>query len=67
MAYCRASNLCAIRLKSESSVTVLEKFLRLGPVAILSRIHKDWVFIDVRTLLNGDHEDIVRRLGAVVF
>ena len=57
---------CAIRLKSENSVIELEKFLRLGPVAILTRIHKDWVFIDVRTLMNGDHEDIVRRLGEVV-
>jgi seryl-tRNA(sec) selenium transferase len=53
---------CAIRLKS-GSVTELEKFLRLGPVAILSRIHKDWVLIDVRTLLSGDQGDIVRRLG----
>jgi L-seryl-tRNA(Ser) seleniumtransferase len=53
---------CAIRLKS-GSVTELEKFLRLGLVAILTRIHKDWVLIDVRTLLSGDQEDIVRRLG----
>jgi L-seryl-tRNA(Ser) seleniumtransferase len=53
---------CAIRLKS-GSATELEKFLRLGPVAILTRIHKDWVLIDVRTLLDGDLEDIVRRLS----
>lgn len=53
---------CAIR-SIQGSVIELEKFLRLGPVAIMSRIHKDWVLIDVRTLLNGDREDIVQRLG----
>jgi len=53
---------CAIR-PVEGSVIELEEFLRLGPVAILSRIHKDWVLIDVRTLLSGDCEEIVRRLG----
>ena len=53
---------CAIR-PIQGSVIELEAFLRLGTVAILSRIHKDWVFIDVRTLLSGDREDIVRRLG----
>jgi len=53
---------CAIR-PIQGSVIELESFLRLGAVAILSRIHKDWVLIDVRTLLSGDHEDIVRRLG----
>jgi len=52
---------CAIRPK-HGSVTELEAFLRLGPVAILARIHKDWVLIDGRTLLSGDGEDIVRRL-----
>lgn len=53
---------CAIRPK-QGSVVELERFLRLGPVAILTRIYKDWVLIDVRTLLAGDVEDIVRRLG----
>lgn len=52
---------CAIR-PIQGSVIELEKFLRLGPVAILARIHKDWVLIDVRTLLSGDREDIVLRL-----
>ncbi|ODA42487.1 L-seryl-tRNA(Sec) selenium transferase [Desulfosporosinus sp. BG] len=52
---------CAIRPKS-GSVIELEKFLRLGPVAILTRIHKDWVLIDGRTLLSGDIAEIVRRL-----
>jgi len=52
---------CAIRPK-QGSVIELEEFLRLGPVAILTRIRKDWVLIDVRTLLGGDKEDIVRRL-----
>ena len=53
---------CAIR-PIQGSVIELEAFLRLGTVAILSRIHKDWVIIDVRTLLSGDREDIVQRLG----
>lgn len=53
---------CAIR-PIQGSVIELESFLRLGTVAILSRIHKEWVLIDVRTLLSGDREDIVRRLG----
>lgn len=52
---------CAIR-PIQGSVTELESFLRIGTVAILARIHKDWVLIDVRTLLSGDVEDIVRRL-----
>ncbi|TGE32649.1 L-seryl-tRNA(Sec) selenium transferase [Desulfosporosinus sp. Sb-LF] len=52
---------CAIRPK-QGSVMELERFLRLGPVAILSRIRKDWVLVDVRTLLSGDMEEIVRRL-----
>ncbi|HZK84028.1 MAG TPA: L-seryl-tRNA(Sec) selenium transferase [Desulfosporosinus sp.] len=57
-----ATWVCAIR-PIQGTVIDLEKFLRLGPVAIMTRIHKDWVLIDVRTLLSGDHEDIVRRLG----
>lgn len=52
---------CAIRPK-QGSVIELEEFLRRGSVAILSRIHKDRVLIDVRTLLSGDSEEIVRRL-----
>jgi len=56
---------CAIRT-IQGSVIELESFLRLGTVAILSRIHKDWVLIDVRTLLSGDREDIVQRLGELV-
>ncbi|KJS47209.1 MAG: selenocysteine synthase [Peptococcaceae bacterium BRH_c23] len=53
---------CAIR-PIQGSVLELEAFLRLGTVAILARIHKDWVLVDVRTLLGGDREEIVRRLG----
>jgi len=56
---------CAIR-PIQGSVIELESFLRLGPVAILARIHKDRVLIDVRTLLSGDREDIIRRLGELV-
>jgi len=53
---------CAIRPK-QGDIMDLEKFLRLGPIAILSRIHKDRVLIDVRTLLSGDFEEIIQRLG----
>lgn len=52
---------CAIR-PTKGSVIELEAFLRSGEVAILARIHKDLVLIDVRTLLEGDQEDIVWRL-----
>ena len=53
---------CAIQ-PIKGSVIELESFLRLGRVAILTRIHKDRVLIDVRTLLSGDREDIILRLG----
>jgi L-seryl-tRNA(Ser) seleniumtransferase len=53
---------CAMR-PVRGSVIELESFLRLGTVAILSRIHKDWVLIDVRTLLDGDRAEIIRRLS----
>lgn len=46
------------------SVEELERFLRLGQVPILSRIRKDWVLCDGRTLLAGDSEEIVSRLQA---
>lgn len=52
---------CAIRPK-KGSIIELESFLRLGPVAILTRIRKDWAVVDVRTLLQGDIEEIARRL-----
>ncbi|AFQ45719.1 L-seryl-tRNA(Sec) selenium transferase [Desulfosporosinus meridiei] len=53
---------CTIRPR-QGSVIELEKFLRLGSVAILSRIHKNWIVIDVRTFLKGDREEVVRRLA----
>lgn len=53
---------CAVKPK-QGTIVALESFLRTGPVAILTRIHKDWVLMDVRTLLNGDLEDIVQRLA----
>ena len=53
---------CAVKPK-QGTVAALERFLRGGPVAILTRIHKDWILIDVRTLLRGDLEDIVQRLA----
>ena len=52
---------CAIRPLT-GSVTELEQFLRQGPVPILARIHKDWILLDPRTLLEGDREEIVRRM-----
>lgn len=54
---------CSIRPR-QRSVGELEKFLRLGPVAILTRIQKDRVLIDGRTLLEGDIGDITERLQA---
>ncbi|MGC7870318.1 L-seryl-tRNA(Sec) selenium transferase [Desulfosporosinus sp. SYSU MS00001] len=53
---------CSVRPK-QGSVNELERFLRLGPAAILTRIQKDWVLFDVRTLLVGDIEDIAQRLN----
>lgn len=53
---------CAVKPK-QGTIVALESFLRSGPVAILTRIHKDWILMDVRTLLNGDLEDIVQRLA----
>lgn len=52
---------CSIRPK-QGSVVELEKFLRLGPVAILTRIQKDRILFDGRTLLEGDIEHIAQRL-----
>ncbi len=52
---------CAIRPKN-GSVDDLERFLRLGTIPILARIHKDWVLVDVRTLLADDGREIVERL-----
>lgn len=52
---------CAIRPNSDH-VIKLEKFLRMGSVPILGRIRKDWILIDVRTLLSGDDKVIVSRL-----
>lgn len=52
---------CAIRPNSDN-VIKLENFLRMGPIPILARIRKDWVLIDVRTLLSGDDEVIINRL-----
>lgn len=53
---------CAVR-PVKGSVSALEEFLRAGSVPILSRIQKDWVLFDPRTLLEGDHEVIVARLS----
>ncbi|MHB8124341.1 MAG: L-seryl-tRNA(Sec) selenium transferase [Desulfitobacteriaceae bacterium] len=53
---------CAIRPKN-GSVDDLERFLRRGTLPILARIHKDWVLLDVRTLLENDGPEIVERLS----
>jgi L-seryl-tRNA(Ser) seleniumtransferase len=52
---------CAIRPRNDL-VYDLERFLRNGPLPILTRIHKDWVLIDPRTLLENDIAGIVERL-----
>jgi L-seryl-tRNA(Ser) seleniumtransferase len=53
---------CALR-PVQGSVSLLEEFLREGQIPILSRIQKDWVLIDPRTLLEGDQEEILARLS----
>lgn len=53
---------CALR-PSEGSVSRLEEFLREGSIPILSRIQRDWVLIDPRTLLEGEAEEIAARLS----
>lgn len=55
------SYVCAIK-PLEDSVINLERFLRLGRVPILTRIAKDYILLDPRTLLDEDYEDIVWRL-----
>ena len=54
---------CAVR-PYQGSVQDLEQFLRQGSPAILTRIQKDWVLLDGRTFLEGDHQEIVRRCCA---
>lgn len=53
--------ICAVRPR-QGSVTELEKFLRLGMFPVLTRIKKNWVLFDGRTLLSGDEEEIIKRL-----
>jgi L-seryl-tRNA(Ser) seleniumtransferase len=52
---------CAIR-PVDGTVTQLEEFLRKGPIPTLARIQKDWLLLDPRTLLEGDWEEILKRL-----
>jgi len=49
---------CAVR-PLQGSVLELEKFLRTTGVPVLSRIKKDWILFDPRTLLEGDREEIL--------
>ena len=53
---------CAVQ-PALDSVNALEEFLRQGPVPILTRIQKDAVLIDGRTLLDGEEQMIIERLG----
>lgn len=53
---------CAVR-PVQGSATDLENFLRAGEIPVLARIHKDWVLLDPRTLLDGDSAAIIRRLA----
>ncbi|HWQ88348.1 MAG TPA: L-seryl-tRNA(Sec) selenium transferase [Desulfitobacteriaceae bacterium] len=52
---------CAVR-PNQGSAEDLQQFLRQGEIPILARIHKDWVLLDVRTLLDNDLEKIAGRL-----
>lgn len=49
---------CAVR-PLQGSVSMLEAFLRTTGVPVLTRIRKDWVLFDPRTLLEGDKEEIL--------
>jgi L-seryl-tRNA(Ser) seleniumtransferase len=53
---------CAVRPR-QGSVQKLEAFLRMFSVPILTRIKKDWILFDPRTLLEGDREEILGILG----
>lgn len=51
---------CAIRpLQGDGSVTELEKHLRETGIPVLTRIKKDWVLLDPRTMLEGDREEVL--------
>lgn len=54
------SSVCAIRT-TKGSAGELERFLRQGKVPILTRIFKDKVLLDPRTLLPEDYLKIVKR------
>lgn len=53
---------CAMRPR-QGSVQALEAYLRTFGVPILTRIKKDWVLFDPRTLLEGDREEILSILS----
>lgn len=53
---------CTIR-PLQGSVGELEVFLRTSGVPILTRIKKDWILLDPRTLLEGDREEILSTLS----
>lgn len=55
------SYVCSLKPLKDSVIN-LERFLRLGRVPILTRIAKDYVLLDPRTLLEEDYEDIACRL-----
>lgn len=55
------SSVCALK-PLEGTAVDLERFLRQGNIPILSRIFKDNILFDPRTLLTGDYEEIVYRL-----
>lgn len=52
---------CAIR-SEKGTADQLEKFLRLGRIPVLTRIHREQILIDPRTLFEGDKGVIVQRL-----
>ncbi len=56
------SFVCAVK-PLEGSVLVFEKFLLHGNIPILTRIIKDWVIFDPRTLLEQDYQIIIDRLS----
>lgn len=56
------SFVCAVK-PLEGSVLDLERFLLQGNIPILTRIVKDWVILDPRTLLSEDYHIIIDRLS----
>jgi L-seryl-tRNA(Ser) seleniumtransferase len=54
----------AVRLQDGDAEAMAEK-LRSSDPAVVGRIGEGWLWLDVRTLLNGDEEEILRAVEAI--